>query len=83
MADVVVLPGVERRDIGAPVPNDEVLRYALENGVTDIIIIGRERSGRYYVSSAIGDTDKVVGRLMWAVHYLATSEIVQDNPDAS
>lgn len=82
-ADILVMPGIERRDLGEPVPCEELIKYAQEAGLTDVIIIGRERNGSYYVASAIGDADKVVGRLMWAVNYLACNEIVQSEDESA
>ncbi len=77
MADVHVLPGVERRDIGEGVPSSEVLRYAMENGVTDVIVVGRVRDGDLYLAAECHDADSVVGKLIRAANFLADSEVVQ------
>ena len=77
MADIVVLPGVERRDIGDPVPSEDVLRCAIESGLTDVIVIGRDRSGEHYLAAAIADADRIVGRLLWAVDFLVRCKVVQ------
>ena len=79
-AEVVVLPGVERRDLDEPVPDTDVLRWAIENGVTNVIIVGRERNGQLYVASANADADRIVGQLMRAVQYLTSHDLVQKEP---
>lgn len=79
MAEVVVLPGVERRDLsGVALPSAEILQAAIEKGITDIIIVGRSRSGELYVAGAPPDVDKSVGMLMRAVNMLSGSTILND-----
>lgn len=70
--NVTVLPGVERRDLPdtAEVPSAEVLQVAIDNGVTDVVLVGRTRTGALYVAGESRDLDHVVGRLMLAVAML-------------
>lgn len=77
MADVHVLPGVERRDIGDDVPSNEVLQYAIQNGVTDVIVVGKGRDGRLYLAAQCANADLVVGKLMSATHFLLSHEVEQ------
>lgn len=77
MADVHVLPGVERRDIGDDVAPADVLRCAIENGVTDAIVVGKARDGSLYLAAESSDADLVVGKLMRAATFLATHEVKQ------
>lgn len=76
MADVRVLPGVERRDLGQPVPSEVVLSKAIDNGVSDAIVIGIARDGSFYFAAEHPNADLVIGKLMRAVHMLASSEVV-------
>lgn len=79
MADIHVLPGVERRDLaGVALPSEEVLQAAINNGVTDVIVIGRSRDGSLYVAGAPPDVDKAVGMLMRAVSVLASCDVIND-----
>lgn len=78
-ATIVVLPGVERRDLaGNPTPSASVLRAAIDNGVTDVIVVGRDRSGELYIAGAPPDVDRTVGMLMRAVAVLSDCNIVND-----
>jgi hypothetical protein len=76
MAKVYVLPGVERPDLAQDVPSRHVLERAVENGVTDVIVIGRDRTGDRYIASSSGDADRIVGALMWGVMYLSKSKML-------
>ena len=78
MADVHVLPGVERRDIGNTVTSDDVLKYAIETGVYDAVIVAKSRDGGLYIASENHDMDAVVGKLMRAVNFLSGSELEHD-----
>lgn len=77
MADVHVLPGIERRDLGEPVPSAAVLQAAIDAGVTDVIIVGRARDGQFYFAAECPDADAVIGKLMRGVATLADCEVVQ------
>ena len=72
MAKVLVLPGIERRDLCGPyVPAAEVLAAAIENGITDVVVVGRSRDGEQYIAGSLNDVDKVVGVLFAAATALA------------
>ena len=73
-AAIHVLPGIERRDLTGECPATAVLNSAIKNGVTDVIVIGRDRKGERYVAASLSDIDQTVGRLMGAVTYLASSK---------
>lgn len=75
MADVHVLPGVERRDIGEKVESSKVLEAAIENGVFDAIVVGRSRDGNLYIASENADIDATVGKLMRVVSFLASGQL--------
>lgn len=76
MADVHVLPGVERRDLsGAPLPTEEVLQAAIDVGLLEVVIVGRDRTGQLYVACSDSDADRSVGLLMRAVTYLSSATI--------
>lgn len=77
MAEVHVMPGVERRDIGVDVPSSQVLASALDAGVTDCIVIGLSREGQPYLAAESANADAVVGKLMRAVHMLTSADVVQ------
>ena len=71
-AKLYVLPGVERRDLaGSTVDSLKVLQCAIDAGVTDVVVVGRNRQGELYVAGSSPDMDKVTGSLMRAVHMLA------------
>jgi hypothetical protein len=78
MAEVHVLPGIERRDLLAALPSEDLLRKAIENGVTDVLIVGRDRAGELYVAFAGADADRGVGMLMRAVQFLTSHKIEND-----
>lgn len=72
-ARIFVLPGVDRRDLcGAPVESEQVFRGAIENGVTDAVVVGLSRDGRLYIAAATADIDRAVGILMRGVSHLST-----------
>jgi hypothetical protein len=79
-AEVLVLPGVERRDLGGDLTDQEVLASTASEGITDIIVIGRRRDGSLYVASANGDADRVVGQLMRAVQFMAAATFAGGYP---
>lgn len=73
---VVVMPGVERRDLaGELVPSVEVLQRAIENGVTDVVVVGKGRDGRPYLASEAPDVDRVTGILFGAATFLSTHNV--------
>lgn len=73
MADVHVLPGIERRDItGPPRTPAQIIQTVVDQGVTDLVIVGRARTGEIYVNSCTNDLDKAAGLLMGGATFLAT-----------
>lgn len=78
MAEVHVLPGIERRDLLDPLPTAELFSRALDAGVTDVVIVGRDRTGALYVATSGRDADRDVGALMRAVALIASSTIEND-----
>lgn len=73
------MPGVERRDLaGSPCLSSNVLQAAIDNGITDVLVVGRDRKGQLYIAGAPPDVDKSVGMLMRAVSMLSDSNIVND-----
>lgn len=82
MAEVLVLPGVERRDlVGPAVPAAEVLQATIEKGITDVVIVGRHRDGSQYIAGSINDVDKVIGVLFAAATFLASGAFDQGIPE--
>ncbi len=79
MADIHVLPGVERRDLVGPATDAaRVLQASIDKGITDVIVVGRDRRGELYLAGTAPDADKTVGLLMRAVNMLASATIVND-----
>lgn len=78
MGDVVVMPGIERRDLcGSPVPDEQVLRAAIDLGIADVIVVGRRRDGSPYVAGATNDIDAAVGKLTSAIWLLTSGAYAQ------
>lgn len=77
-ATIHVLPGIERRDLTGDVPEKAVLSAAIKQGVTDVIIIGRDRQGQRYIATSMSDMDQAVGRIITAANYLASATVVQE-----
>ena len=84
MADVHVLPGVERRDLLGTLPTEQIFQKAMDAGVTDVVIIGRDRAGELYVASGGNDVDRSVGMLMRAVSYMTSTldndQVIETGP---
>jgi len=80
-ADILLLPWVERRDLGGARPDHDVLAGAIAEGVSGIVVVGRDRRGELYIASSTGDADKVIGQLMQAVQYLASAVMLPQAPD--
>jgi hypothetical protein len=73
-ADIIVLPGVERRDIvGVELDSRTILDNAIGQGVIDVVIVGRRRNGELYVASATNDVDRAAGLLMRGVSFLSSA----------
>lgn len=78
MAELHVMPGVERRDLLGVLPAEQLLQKAIDAGITDAIVIGRDREGRPYIATCMSDVDRAVGRIMHAATYLASCTIEND-----
>lgn len=75
--NVRVLPGVERRDIGTPVPSETVLQGAIDKGIQDVIVVGLQ--GReLYLAAEHYDADALIGKLQRAIHFLVTHEVTHN-----
>lgn len=77
MGDLHILPGIERRDLGADVPSERVLQNAIDCGVTGAIVIGTSRDGELFIAAECGNVDETVGKLMRAVSFLSSCEMVE------
>jgi hypothetical protein len=78
-ATIIVMPGVERRDMAGPATaSADVLCAAIDQGVNDVVVIGRDRAGDLYMAAATPDVDRTVGMLMRAVAVLSDCKIVND-----
>lgn len=80
MGKVIILPGVERRDLNYDIKPEDVLTGAIDNGVTSTTVIGIGRDGQFYVASSVDDTDKVVGMLHRAIGVVANGRYASDYP---
>ncbi len=71
MAKLFILPGVERRDlVGTKVDSERVLSRAIEAGLSECVVVGRDRAGELFIAGTEPDIDKVTGMLVNAVHWL-------------
>jgi hypothetical protein len=80
-AEILVLPGVERRDLMVPLPGTKVLEAAIEAGVEEVTIVGRARDGNLYITTSVSDADKAAGMMMRAVNWLTSVDIEADQPN--
>ncbi len=72
MSNLHILPGVERRDmVGDVVPSAEVLQAAIDNGISDVVIVGRRRDGGLFVAGETNDVDRAAGILLRGASYVA------------
>lgn len=77
MAEVHVLPGVERRDLaGRNLGVDEVLMQAAGEGLSEVVVVGRDRGGVFYIASSMQDADRCVGYLVRAANVIASSDVI-------
>lgn len=77
MADVHVLPGVERHDVGVEIPAEGILRQAIDGGMTTVIVLGYGRNG-WQLWSSSPDMDKNLGMLSRAQHEVLHCDGVND-----
>lgn len=72
MAEVLLLPNVERYDIGHNVPVERVLELALAANLDHVIIVGRGRDG-FYLASSSSDNDRSLGLLARASSWVVST----------
>jgi len=75
---VVVLPGVERHDIGPEVEVVELLGGA--SGLTTVVVIGYGPEG-FYLAASSPDMDRNIGMTMRAVHDMLHTQADSFTPD--
>jgi hypothetical protein len=73
--NLVVLPGVERRDLGHQVETADVLGAATAANLHDVIVVARKADGDFYIAASDGNADAVVGKLFHAATFIATSRV--------
>ncbi|MFG1340383.1 hypothetical protein [Xanthobacter autotrophicus] len=80
MAEVHVLPGVEGRDLAGPAEGDaaRILAAAIDAGITDVVVVGKDRDGTQWVSTSMGDADRAAGVMLRAATWLASGRIDND-----
>lgn len=80
MAEIHVLPGIERRDLAGPAEGDahRILQAAIGAGVTDVVVVGKCRDGSQWVSTSMGDADRAAGIMLRAANWLTTVRIDND-----
>jgi hypothetical protein len=62
VADIHLLPGVARNDVGPRVPIEELLQAVAEAGMTNVIVLGYGREG-FSLWSSDPDLDRNVGMI--------------------
>ena len=80
MAELHIFPGVERRDL---LPSDlaqNVLDKASKEGLIEATIVGRTRDGTFYLSSTMGDADRMVGVLHRALTLVSAANLSDQKP---
>lgn len=82
-AKIFELPGIDRRDFGTKAKTIDVLQYAIDYGITDVIVLGRNRDGSRYIAAEDGNLDAVVGKLFSEATRMASSEMEHCAPPAS
>lgn len=76
MAEIKVLPGVNRPDLDRQTAVNEVLEGAGEAGLIHIAIVGRNAAGDIIVFSSQSDADAVIGLFTRGAAFLVGSEQV-------
>ena len=76
MAELHIFPGVERRDLLPSIKPKVVLDKCLEDGVTDLTIIGKARDGSFYLTSCLGNAYTMVGMLQRAITLVSGASLV-------
>ncbi|QRG06108.1 hypothetical protein EZH22_24470 [Xanthobacter dioxanivorans] len=79
MAEIHVMPGVERRDlIGPEIPARQTLEEAITAGLHDVIIVGKWPDGSQYVAVSMADADRAAGIMLRAANWLTSVRIDND-----
>lgn len=77
MAEVKILPGVERHDVGVKTPANAILRLAFEAGMETVIVLGYGRCG-WHLWSSSPDMDRNLGMLSRAHHEILHCDGTED-----
>jgi hypothetical protein len=56
-----------------PVTAIAVLQYAIDAGVQDVVVVGRQPDGALYLAASEPNADAVVGKLFCAAQWLANN----------
>ena len=80
MAELHIFPGVERRDLLPTDTCQNVLDKASKEGLIEATIVGRTRDGSFYLTSTLGDVDKMVGILHRALTLAAAANLCDQKP---
>jgi len=75
MGEVVELGNVTKLDI----PPERILNKALENGITDVIVIGYDKDGDFYFASCQADGGSVLWLLEMAKRKLIDVALEMEN----
>ena len=77
--NVIVMPGVERRDLlGPPCPVEGVLSGALDQPLSDVIVVGRLTNGNWYIAARDSNPDITIAKLFSAATFLSTHSFEHD-----
>lgn len=77
--NVIVMPGVERRDLmGPPCLVEGVLNGALEQPLSDVIVVGRLTNGNWYIAARDSNPDITIAKLFSAATFLSTHSFEHD-----
>ena len=76
MAELHIFPGVERRDLLPSIKPKVVLDKCLEDGATNLTIVGTARDGSFYLTSCCGDAYRMVGMLQRAITLVSGANLV-------
>ncbi len=69
--NIAVLPGVERRDLLPETEPNVILQSVKDKGIADLIVIGKQRDGEFFLAACDGNADAVVGKIFYAAQWLA------------
>lgn len=78
---VIALPGVSRPDLERDCDVAAVLNGAATAPLIDVVVIGREISGEFYIAGTHADADKAIAIMMRGVQMLASGKQVNEPSD--